>query len=272
MDKSEDRPQSKGARFSEISDPGSTKSEHRQLKTRFSVLNEITAQQEAVAPAPSTQRAHFSTTELIHEIVETAEEDESRVGDGDEFEDTGSLMGKPEATPESGRMRIEQRACPNPCRKYLNVEDFSKYFINDILDESLDTGRGLNRMSSVKVFEGLEYTDSLNESDSIESVGTYVCVLEWPTIEEFRVELGMAKIKEFVSYWKTKEKWMCCIKYLKGESDETSDYHQYQVRRVWAGPKLLKRACLAHNSAFYQGHSLAPPIFFDTFLVLIGFR
>jgi A-kinase anchor protein 14 len=79
------------------------------------------------------------------------------------------------------------------------------------------------------------------ESLSIASIGTYVCIFEWPTIEQFTVEIGTTKINEYLSYWKFEEDWKYCINFLEGVSDSACDFYQYEVRKSYKNHQVITR-------------------------------
>lgn len=68
--------------------------------------------------------------------------------------------------------------------------------------------------------------DSAVESSSDTST---ITVVEWPSIEAFTVETGMAKIYEFMDTWDYDEEWLYCVDFLTQQSDECSDYYKYEV-------------------------------------------
>ncbi|XP_063919280.1 uncharacterized protein LOC135134509 isoform X2 [Zophobas morio] len=127
-------------------------------------------------------------------------------------------------------MRFEYGQCPKTCERFLNIEDYAKIFVDDIAETAMTKEKNAARQSSTKVVEGIEYTvhDS-NESSTISSIGTYVCILEWPTIEEFTIQIGTYKVNEYVSYWKFEEKWKYCVNYLEGISDSVCDFYRYEA-------------------------------------------
>lgn len=148
--------------------------------------------------------------------------------------------------PSKKGMRFEYGRCPKSCELFMGVVEFAKIFVDDIIDEALrinqllciflplllffsDKGRDFRQQSTVRFIEGFEYQEGSSDSGSIESIGTYVCVLEWPTIENFTVMVGTAKITEYLSYWKLEEDWKFCINFLKGISDTACDYYQYEA-------------------------------------------
>ncbi|KYB26744.1 uncharacterized protein LOC103313598 isoform X3 [Tribolium castaneum] len=126
-------------------------------------------------------------------------------------------------------MRFEYGRCPKTCERFLGIVEFSKIFVDEIIEDALLKGRGFKQQSSVRIIEGIEYNESSDESLSLASIGTYVCVLEWPTIEEFTQEIGTAKISEYLSYWKFEEDWKYCINFLIGKSDSACDFYQYEA-------------------------------------------
>ncbi|CAH1364820.1 unnamed protein product [Tenebrio molitor] len=152
----------------------------------------------------------------------------------------GEEMRKPSVKPTSKGMRFEYGECPKTCERFLPVENFSKIFVNRVTDDALWKGKDFRQQSAIRIIEGFEYTDSL-ESLSIASIGTYVCIFEWPTIEQFTVEIGTTKINEYLSYWKFEEDWKYCINFLEGVSDSACDFYQYEVRKSYKNHQVITR-------------------------------
>lgn len=70
--------------------------------------------------------------------------------------------------------------------------------------------------------------DSLMD-ESERSYTTTESIVEWPSIGEFDVEIGINKIYEFMDHWDYEEDWLYCVDFLTQQSDDCSDYYKYEV-------------------------------------------
>ena len=87
----------------------------------------------------------------------------------------------------------------------------------------------LQRELSRQVSEGIEYFLETENSAFVESFDTPMRVLKWPIIDQFTVESGITKIKEYLSTWHFNENWKHCVNYLYQEADAACSFFRYEV-------------------------------------------
>lgn len=73
-------------------------------------------------------------------------------------------------------------------------------------------------------------TDEDSESGSSSSSTSSSSMLNWPTIEEFTTDSGLICIYDFIATWEYEEDWLYAVDFLFGQSDECSDFYQYEVK------------------------------------------
>ncbi|XP_041482857.1 A-kinase anchor protein 14-like [Lytechinus variegatus] len=99
-----------------------------------------------------------------------------------------------------------------------------------IVTELGDTTEIMSRpVSSIKTYDSLLF----RETEDYE-----IPKIEWMTIEEFNIDLGIKKLDEFVKTWEYDNSWLYCIDFLREEDDKYSKKYRYQVR--WSIPTRRK--------------------------------
>lgn len=87
---------------------------------------------------------------------------------------------------------------------------------------------------SLENFNGISFTTN---SETASSLRTYTynpvedpVLSTWPTIEDFYVELGAQKIKEYLSQIDTENDWTFIVNFLRETSKKLVKLYDYEVR------------------------------------------
>ncbi|KAF5305111.1 hypothetical protein FQA39_LY09373 [Lamprigera yunnana] len=128
------------------------------------------------------------------------------------------------------------------CNFYTGVDNIASTFVDNLLDNAIDVAtEESNKLGLAKIEDFISRT-SRKSTTSIDS-------LRWPCISEFTKDLGEAAINDFVMTWEYDEDWLYCIDFIIIQSDECSDYYNYEVK--WSIPTYPYPIPQATASVFF---------------------
>ncbi|KAB0803577.1 hypothetical protein PPYR_00547 [Photinus pyralis] len=112
-------------------------------------------------------------------------------------------------------------ALTDECILYSDIETFSGYFVDEIIETSI--GRLIQEQDKLGITVIIEAARSTSHTNSaLDSL--------WPRNGEFTKETGMDAIHEYLRTWIYVEDWLYCVDFLMVQSDECSEYYLYEAK------------------------------------------
>ncbi|XP_063918869.1 uncharacterized protein LOC135134177 [Zophobas morio] len=127
------------------------------------------------------------------------------------------------------KTKMGTQPVPSNCERFLSIKNYTKLLVDRLTTQALSQSQILQRELSRQVSEGIEYFLETENSAFVESFDTPMRVLKWPIIDQFTVESGITKIKEYLSTWHFNENWKHCVNYLYQEADAACSFFRYEV-------------------------------------------
>ncbi|CAH1173972.1 unnamed protein product [Phaedon cochleariae] len=105
---------------------------------------------------------------------------------------------------------------PQNCEYFLDYEDFTHIFVDDILQTAAE----------ILVNKYGKYVTVNTRNPS-----TVKNIVSWPAVNDFTVNLGTTKLKEYIDFTSdVNENWLYAVNLIAEQSNQVSDFYKYEAK------------------------------------------